>query len=89
MVQSMIQYLNIQGLASNTRVKRIKIYYEIPAHLSLMEFLINNGITIASSCAGKGHCHKCIVNENVLSCQIKLKQFILNEVENTVEISYL
>ena len=54
-----------------------------------MDFLIKNGITVASSCAGEGRCRKCIVNENVLSCQINLKQFILNEVENTIEISYL
>lgn len=55
---------------------------------SLMHFLQQNSIPIASSCRGEGVCKKCQVMENVLSCQISLENY-LNTCGSTVEIDYL
>jgi Na+-transporting NADH:ubiquinone oxidoreductase subunit NqrF len=43
---------------------------------SLMDFLLSHHIPIASSCLGEGICRKCIVNKEILSCQLELSQFI-------------
>lgn len=77
------------GKASNKIVKAIPIPTDYRQDLSLMDFLREKNITIASSCGGVGTCQKCTVNEHLLSCQITLKDFILNYPTLVVEISYL
>ena len=53
----------------------------------LMHFLQKKGLPIASSCSGEGICQKCVVNENLLSCQIKVEEFL--DKKSKVEIAYL
>ncbi|MGZ3788072.1 MAG: 2Fe-2S iron-sulfur cluster-binding protein [Bacteriovorax sp.] len=81
--------LTVLGLASKKIVKSIPVPEPVPKDLTLMDFLVENGITIASSCAGAGRCRKCVVNQTLLSCQITLKLFINNNSDTIVEISYL
>jgi Na+-transporting NADH:ubiquinone oxidoreductase subunit NqrF len=81
--------MTVAGLASQKIVKIIPIPNDLPAGLSLMNFLIANGITVASSCGGEGVCKKCLVNRTVLSCQITLLEFIKISPSLRVEISYL
>lgn len=77
------------GLASNQLIKTIKIPQNFPDNLSLMDFLRDNEITIASSCSGVGTCQKCVVNKTQLSCQITLKKYSEINPIPPVEISYL
>ena len=85
----MSQKIIVAGLASQKIIKIISIQEGLPTDLSLMNFLINNGITIASSCSGVGSCKKCLINYSVLSCQITLRNFLDNNPFPRVEISYL
>lgn len=75
------------GLASGKTVAEI----DVPQNLteSLMDFLMRNKITIASSCGGAGTCKKCIVNKDLLSCQISLKDFLGDKQSAVVEVGYL
>ena len=60
---------------------------ESDQNLSLLEILRINSIPIASSCDGEGICKKCLVNDELISCQIKVKDFLARG-ENTIKISY-
>lgn len=42
---------------------------------SLMDFLRENGLPIASSCLGEGVCQKCVFNNDKLSCQEKVSDW--------------
>jgi uncharacterized 2Fe-2S/4Fe-4S cluster protein (DUF4445 family) len=55
----------------------------------LMDFLRAQGIPVASSCGGDGVCRKCVVNEDVLSCQVTVEQFLSDHPSGVVGISYL
>ncbi|MDD4976335.1 MAG: hypothetical protein PHY93_18395 [Bacteriovorax sp.] len=85
----MNQSITVAGLASQKIIKIIPITNNLPPELSLMNFLIANGVTIASSCGGVGVCNKCLLNRTVLSCQITLLEFIDINPSLRVEISYL
>ena len=84
--------LKIFGKASKTLYKTIEVLR--PNNISLMDFLRNNGVPVASSCYGEGVCKKCVVNKDILSCQIRILDFISNtdsqETSNIqIEIDYL
>lgn len=83
------KFVTVFGLASQKIVKKIALPDSIAADLTLMDFLRDNGITIASSCGGVGTCRKCLVNTSLVSCQTNLNKFIQNNSELRVEISYL
>ncbi|MBC7539381.1 MAG: hypothetical protein H7281_11210 [Bacteriovorax sp.] len=85
----MSQSITVIGLASQKIVKIIPIPDNLPEDLSLMNFLIENGITVASSCGGVGVCKKCLINHTVSSCQITLLEFIDINPSLQVQISYL
>ncbi|MBP9681630.1 MAG: hypothetical protein KBD76_09510 [Bacteriovorax sp.] len=85
----MKQVLIVKGLASGKIRGTFPIDHLKSHELSLMEFLLEQKITIASSCLGKGQCKKCLINQNILSCQISLKDFIQNQDQAIVEVSYL
>jgi len=87
--QAMNNSITVFGKASQKIITKIPIPPHFPEDLSLMDFLRNNAITIASSCSGVGTCHKCLVNTSLISCQISLKIFIEKYPQLTVEISYL
>ena len=84
-----IKTLNIFGLASNKLVKTIKLPTPIDKNITLMDFLLQNNITIASSCNGEGTCHKCIVNNHLISCQMTLEMYLLTFSDTMIRISYL
>jgi Na+-transporting NADH:ubiquinone oxidoreductase subunit NqrF len=84
--------LQIFGNASNKIYKVIKVLQL--NEVSLMDFLRNNEVPVASSCYGEGVCRKCVINKNILSCQMSLNEFIGNteSQEDTniqIEIDYL
>ncbi|MDO9182997.1 MAG: hypothetical protein Q7U04_11345 [Bacteriovorax sp.] len=81
--------ITVSGKASGKTIKTILIPNDLPSNISLMHFLIDNGITVASSCGGVGSCKKCLINRSLLSCQITLEEFMATSILGHVEISYL
>jgi uncharacterized 2Fe-2S/4Fe-4S cluster protein (DUF4445 family) len=80
--------IKITGLASGKIIKILSIE-KIPDNTTLMYYLTSQGIPIASSCNGEGVCSKCNINNNLLSCQISLKDFIKLHPDPEIFISYL
>lgn len=80
--------IKVKGLASGKLVQDVTIREPIE-DISLMDFLLQKGIPIASSCQGQGVCSKCTVNNNLLSCQITLKNFLKLSPHQEISISYL
>ena len=77
--------VNIKGLASGRNYSlEVK-----PSELTmpLMNFLIHHSFNIASSCSGEGVCKKCTVNKTIISCQIRVEDFLKDT--DTVLIDYL
>lgn len=56
---------------------------------NLLNFLLENNYTIASSCSGEGKCKKCIFNKDQLSCQLQIKTLFLQNNFFLINISYL
>lgn len=85
----MFKKIIVKGNSSNSTLKIIKM--DSKQDSSLMDFLRSIGIPIASSCYGEGVCKKCLINEDIVSCQLKVKDFIqISEKYNdTISISYL
>jgi Na+-transporting NADH:ubiquinone oxidoreductase subunit NqrF len=55
-----------------------------------LNWLRSQGIPIASSCNGEGVCKKCIINTNLISCQLTLKDLLNdNTDEIKINVSYL
>ncbi len=78
--------LKVHGLASG----REHGPWQAPEENTLlMDFLRAHGIPVASSCAGDGVCRKCVVNGEVLSCQLTVEQFLKDYPSGVVEIGYL
>lgn len=75
------------GLASKKLVAELSVQAGFKG--SLMNFLMQNQIPIASSCNGAGSCKKCVVNSTILSCQVSLEDFTRDRETAVVEVSYL
>jgi Na+-transporting NADH:ubiquinone oxidoreductase subunit NqrF len=88
-VLSLNKIIKVKGLASNKLVKTISIPHSTIKNISLMDFLRANSITIASSCNGEGTCKKCVVNNELISCQISLENFTNDNEVSIVEVAYL
>jgi Na+-transporting NADH:ubiquinone oxidoreductase subunit NqrF len=79
-------YINVKGLSSLT-TKKLTVS-ESDKSTTLMSFLQENSVPIASSCRGEAVCQSCIVNNNVLSCTITVADF-LDKYGNDVLIDYI
>lgn len=73
----------LQGKASNSQ-KLIPVKTE-DLDKSLLLFLQEHHIPIASSCRGMGSCCKCYFNETKLTCQEQVSQYL----DEVVSIDYL
>ncbi len=76
--------ITIHGIASSKKFKLNITPKDL--ELSLLSFLRKNSIPMASSCDGDGVCKKCVFNETLFGCQIKVKQWDLTK---PISISYL
>ena len=77
-----VEKIRVKGLASGKDLGDFPIN---DREEILMFFLLRQGLPIASSCAGDGVCRKCVVNEDVLSCQARVGDWV----KTVVEVSYL
>lgn len=55
---------------------------------TLLEFLRSHGFPIASSCSGRQQCRKCVLNTDILSCDITVEEFLSTH-GNTIKVGYL
>lgn len=53
--------------------------------LSLLDFLHQHEIPIASSCSGKKQCRKCVDSSGALTCELKVADYL----DKTIEFDYL
>lgn len=56
---------------------------------NLLQWLVENKVTVASSCGGHGVCKKCHIQKSWLTCQITVDQFIKLEPSLTLYFDYL
>ena len=77
--------LELKALASQKKYS-LEINHS-DQELSLLDFLRKNNFPIASSCNGDGVCEKCIVNKNILSCQISVGDVLKRKM--IIEVGYL
>ncbi len=67
----------IFGRASQKDIMKIEVKPE-DLDKNLMDYLRENSLPIASSCAGKGQCKHCVINGLLLSCSVTVKEFLRN-----------
>lgn len=82
----MSSVIQVQGGASGKTVGQWNVTDPTD---NLMGFLRAHGVPIASSCGGDGVCRKCVVNGDLLSCQLSLGAFLQQYPEGVVEVGYL
>jgi len=79
--------LEIFGQASQKKLYEIEIS-QLSEEKTLLELLQEYHLPIASSCFGEGVCMKCVVNGDLISCQINILE-LKNRKINRILISYL
>lgn len=82
--------VEIYGKASQKIIRTLEV--DTTEERSLMDFLRDHGVPIASSCYGEGVCRKCIVNSTLLSCQLKIRDIPFPDIPGQlfkIEIDYL
>jgi hypothetical protein len=80
--------LNVKGQASGKSWKFSVSDSDMA--LTVMHFLLQHNLPIASSCGGEGICKKCVINNDIVSCQITLKTYFRDfPSHHTLHISYL
>jgi Na+-transporting NADH:ubiquinone oxidoreductase subunit NqrF len=55
----------------------------------LLTFLRKKGITIASSCDGEGVCKKCVIQNDWLTCEMTLEEFLQRQPNGQITVGYL
>lgn len=55
---------------------------------TLMDYLRENNIPIASSCRGEGICKKCVISKTILSCSLTVQEQV-DKFGRDVSVSYL
>jgi Na+-transporting NADH:ubiquinone oxidoreductase subunit NqrF len=77
----------IVGNASKTR-KAISVTPE-DLKQNLLKWLRQNQVTIASSCDGEGVCKKCVIQNDWLTCQMTVEDFLHYQPDGQIFVGYL
>lgn len=79
--------IEVKGLASGTS----RFLSVAPQDLKeiLLYWLRKNQVTIASSCDGEGICRKCVIQNEWLTCELTLEEFLKREPTGLIKITYL
>jgi ferredoxin len=77
----------LHGLASG-RSQIIEVQ-SLDLNKTLLDFLRERDVPIASSCAGEGVCKKCVIQNEWLTCMMTVEQFLKNQADGVVHVSYL
>ena len=81
-----MQLIVLNGLASGKKWQLKVSTHDLDR--TLLDFLRIHNIPVASSCDGDKVCQLCKVNENLLACNLLVKE-IINQYNSTIEITYL
>lgn len=79
--------IEIKGLASGQSL--FINFNEEDLQQNLLIFLRSKGVTIASSCDGNGVCRKCMIQNDWLTCEMTLKEFLQRQNDKRITINYL
>ena len=83
--------IQVRGNASGKLIKELAA--DKDSNDSLMQIMHKANIPIASSCLGEGVCEKCVVNDTLLSCQIRPKDLLKNQLKDqnyvVITVAYL
>jgi len=79
--------ITIKGQASGK--SQVIIYTEMDLKEILLNFLRKKGITIASSCDGEGVCKKCSIQNDWLTCEMTLEEFLQRQPNKEIIVGYL
>jgi Na+-transporting NADH:ubiquinone oxidoreductase subunit NqrF len=79
--------ITVFGKASKRIILSIDVKPE-NQELTLLNYLEQRGIPVASSCYGEGVCQKCTFNNSLLSCKLTLKE-LNNRKISRVTFDYL
>jgi uncharacterized 2Fe-2S/4Fe-4S cluster protein (DUF4445 family) len=78
--------LFVHGLASG---KTWGPYHPTSLNQTLLDYLVSLGHPVASSCSGEGVCKKCVIQNDMLSCQYTIEEFMKAVPDGVVKIGYL
>jgi Na+-transporting NADH:ubiquinone oxidoreductase subunit NqrF len=79
--------ITIKGQASGR--SQFVTYDELDLQEVLLYFLRKKGITIASSCDGEGVCKKCSIQNDWLTCEMTLEEFLQRQPNKEIIVGYL
>lgn len=79
--------IEIKGQASGR--SEFIFYEDLDLTEVLLTFLRKKGITIASSCDGEGVCKKCVIQNDWLTCEMTLKEFLQRQPNGQITVGYL
>lgn len=55
----------------------------------MLQWLRKNNVTIASSCDGEGVCKKCKIQNDWLTCELSVEEFLKRQPDGMIKVSYL
>lgn len=79
--------IEVVGLASKT-IRSFEIKPD-EGEENLLQWLRRHGITVASSCDGAGICRKCIIQNDLATCEVTVNSFLQQFPDGRIFISYL
>lgn len=87
-----MKQLILYGQASGKILKTFDLPLDELSDDTILQFLMNQKIPIASSCLGEGICKKCVVtnrDKKLLACTVSLSELFSNSDVETLCFSYL
>jgi Na+-transporting NADH:ubiquinone oxidoreductase subunit NqrF len=82
-----MQVIEVFGKASKTSRKFSLSSLDYP--VNLLHWLTSHGITIASSCSGKGVCRKCLIQNDLATCELTVHSFLKLFPDGKIYVDYL
>lgn len=79
--------VTVRGLASGRTYP--VVFQTEDLRSDLLSFLRRKGITIASSCDGEGVCKRCVIQNDWLTCELTLEEFLRRQPDGVIEVAYL
>lgn len=82
-----MQVIKVFGKASQTAR-----HFEVTAseeEENLLQWLRLKGVTMASSCDGKGVCRKCIIQQDLTTCEMTVRSFLDLFPDGIIFVDYL
>lgn len=56
---------------------------------NLLQWLRHKGVTMASSCDGKGVCRKCVIQQDLATCEMTVRSFLDLFPDGIIFVDYL